>query len=399
MKLHRSLAPRYVPALLAMLLPVILVYSSVRTFYELDQMKSVFLRNRSAAIAARLETLKGTSDEDFRGFSENESGLIRIRVVSQPGDPILADLWNGRELFRTQDVHENSTRIFRCYIPFHGDGQLRIAQIDLDAAAADFLLVHARHNVLIAMVSSGVIVLLAAYALWSLGRAAAEEKRHLELTHLAHLGKMSAVLAHEIRTPLATIKGFTQLALEQSSGSVRTMLEPVIDETQRLERLVSDLLLYGRPPAPALRDCSWDEIASGLASSGAFVNVQPAKLHFRTDPDLLRHVLGNLVRNSVEAAIAGSEAIVNIAASLAHDEVVIAVEDNGPGIPEDTMERVFESFYTTKSFGTGLGLPIARSLTAALGGKLVLRPRDGGGTRAEVRLPAAGAHHVAEVRV
>jgi hypothetical protein len=135
-------------------------------------MKSVFLRNRSAAIAARLETLKGSSDQELRAFSENEPGLIGVHVVSQPGDPTLADLWNGRELFRTQDVHENSTRIFRSYIPFHANGKLRIAQIDVDAGAADFLLVHARHNVVIAMVSSGVIVLLAAYALWSLRRAA-----------------------------------------------------------------------------------------------------------------------------------------------------------------------------------------------------------------------------------
>jgi two-component system sensor histidine kinase HydH len=127
------------------------------------------------------------------------------------------------------------------------------------------------------------------------------------------------------------------------------------------------------------------------------VTVEPATLRFRTDPDLLRHVLGNLVRNSVEAAIAGGETKVNVAASLTPDEVVVAVEDNGPGIPEGTMDKVFESFYTTKSFGTGLGLPIARSLTAALGGQLLLRARKGGGTRAEVHLPAAGAYSVTEV--
>jgi two-component system sensor histidine kinase HydH len=229
-----------------MVLPAILVYSSVRTFRELDQMTSVFLRNRGAAIAARLETLRTTGPEELQAFVENEPGLLEVHVISQPGDPALADLWNGRQLFRTDEVSESGTRIFRSWIPFHGDGHLRIAQIDLDAASADFLLVHARHNVVIATVSSGVIVLLAAYALWSIRRAAAEEKRNLELAHLAHLGKMSAVLAHEIRTPLATIKGFSQLALEQSVGGIRSMLEPVIDETQRLERLVSDRIVAHR---------------------------------------------------------------------------------------------------------------------------------------------------------
>jgi two-component system sensor histidine kinase HydH len=390
MKWYRSLAPRYVPAALAMLLPIILVYSSLRTFAELDQLRSVFLRNRSAAIAARLETLSGAGAEELDKLAESEPGVLSVRVLSRGGDPVLAGLWSGRELFRTENAAENGITIFRSYVPFHGDGQLRIAQIDLDASSADFLLVHARHNVVIATLSSGVIVLLAAYALWSMRRAAAEEKRRLEMTHLAHLGKMSAVLAHEIRTPLATIKGFTQLALE--SEEVRSMLVPVIDETQRLERLVSDLLLYGRPPVPAVRDCSWEEIAASLPGISSIVRVERASLRLRTDPELLRHVLGNLTRNAVEAAAT----TVRIGATVAADAIVITVEDNGQGIPGAIMDRVFESFYTTKSFGTGLGLPIAKSLTAALGGSLVLRPRDGGGTQAQLRLPAAGAPKLME---
>ena len=387
MKLPGILAPRYAPVLLAMLLPAILVFSSIRTFRELDQMRSMYLRNRTASIASQLENLTGTNQEDLRRFAENEPGLIDVRVFVRPGDPSLADLWNGRELFRTQTVTENSTRIFRALVPFHGDGQLRIAQIDLDAESADFLLVHARHNVIVASVSGGVMVLLAVYALWALRRSAAEEKRNLELAHLAHLGKMSAVLAHEIRTPLATIKGFTQLALEQAGSSVGSLLEPVLDEARRLERLVSDLLLYSRPPAPLMRDCAWDDIARSMLTITPKARLANAPIQFRTDPDLLRHVLANLVRNATEATAGVADAFVDVWASAPDSTVLIVVEDNGPGIPEGEQDRVFESFYTTKSFGTGLGLPIAKSLTAALGGELLLRPREGGGTRAELRLP------------
>ena len=397
MKLRGSWVPKYVPASLAMLVPVILVYSSVRTFHELDQMKSVYLRNRSGAIAARLETLRSTGDEEIQLFYETEPGLLNLRIVSTPGDSALADLWKGRELFRTESLVENSTRIFRSYVPFHGAGELRIAQIDIDASAADFLLVHARHNVAMAAIGSGVILLLAGYALWSMRRVAAEDKRHLEIAHLAHLGKMSAVLAHEIRTPLATIKGFTQLALEEGSGHVRSMLEPVVDETQRLERLVSDLLLYGRPPAPVFRDCWWAEIASSLPNFGASVRIDSAAISFRTDADLLRHVLGNLIRNAVEAIGPGQMAEVYVEATRNADTVVIVVEDNGPGIPEQDKIKVFDSFYTTKSFGTGLGLPIARSLTAALGGQLELRSVVRG-TRAEVRLPLTGGEMAMEAK-
>lgn len=390
MELHRRLTPRYAAALLGMLLPVILVYSSVRTFREIEQMKSVFLRNRTAAIAARLETLREAGPEELRSLAESEPGVLHLRIA-ESGDPALAEIRNGRELFRTENVSERGTRISRTYIPFHSDGQLRIARIDLDAASADFLLIHARHNVAIAMVSSGVIVLLAAYALWSMHRAALKDRRHLEMAHLAHLGKMSAVLAHEIRTPLATIKGFTQLALEKA-GDVRSLLDPVVDEAQRLERLVSDLLLYGRPPAPELRDCSWDEVAALLSGISPVVRIDSSTLRLRTDPELLRHVLTNLARNAVEA----TAATVKVAVCGLPDTVLITVEDDGPGIPQKAMEKVFESFYTTKAFGTGLGLPIASSLTAALGGSLLLRHRDGGGTVAEVRLPSARAGTVME---
>jgi signal transduction histidine kinase len=175
------------------------------------------------------------------------------------------------------------------------------------------------------------------------------------------------------------------------------MLEPVVDETQRLERLVSDLLLYGRPPAPAFRDCSWNQIASSLPNIGPSVRIDPAAISFRTDPDLLSHVLSNLIRNAVEAVGPGQQAEVHVCATLSAGEVIIAVEDNGPGIPERAKSKVFESFYTTKSFGTGLGLPIARSLTVALGGQLELRGVQRG-TRAEVRLPAACAPEVMEAR-
>jgi two-component system sensor histidine kinase HydH len=77
--------------------------------------------------------------------------------------------------------------------------------------------------------------------------------RQLELEHMAQLGEMSAVLAHEIRNPLGTIKGFAQLLAEQRGGTSTELVEPILSETGRLENLVRDLLLYGRPPAPAPR--------------------------------------------------------------------------------------------------------------------------------------------------
>jgi two-component system sensor histidine kinase HydH len=284
-------------------------------------------------------------------------------------------------------VREGTLEVFRAFVPFHEAGKLRVARIDIDVASADFLLEHARHNVLIATISGAALVLLAGYALWALRRLAGEEKRHLEMAHLAHLGEMAAVLAHEIRTPLATIKGFTQLAIEKAGEGARPMLSPVITETQRLERLVTDLLLYGRPPQPVLVDCSWQEIAELLSDAAATVRIERAPLHFRADAGILRHVLTNLIRNAAEAVAADRNGWVRVSAEASDATVILAVEDNGPGIQGDAAEKVFDSFFTTKSFGTGLGLPIAKRLTESLGGNLKLKSRVGGGVRAEVRLP------------
>jgi signal transduction histidine kinase len=399
MKLFARLSPRYAPAILAILVPAVLVYSSVRTFRELDQMKSVFLRNRSAAIAAQLETLDTPDSQAIEALVDSEPGVLAIRVVSSPGDPSLADLWRGRELFRTEMVRENGLQVFRALVPFHAGGQLRIAAIDIDASSADFLLVHARHNVITSTVSGIVVVLLCGYALWSMRRAAQQEKTRLELAHLAHLGKMSAVLAHEIRTPLGTIKGFTQLALEKADRGIQAMLEPVLTETERLERLVGDLLLYGRPPKPAPAECSWEAIIPVLGQFGPHVTIDRSPVALRTDARMLGQVVSNMIRNASDAVSATPGGRVDVLIREDGSDVVITVEDNGPGIPQEQLGKVFEAFYTTKSFGTGLGLPISRSLIAALGGSLSLAPRPGGGLRVEIRLPAAGTQHTAEVKI
>lgn len=384
------------PTLLALLLPVVLISSSIRTFFELRQMQEIYLRNHTAAIAARLETL--TSREEANALAEDDPGILEIQIIEQPEAPGLRDLWSGRELFRAEMVRGGDREIFRAYVPFHEKGMLHVARIDLDAASADFLLVHARHNVVTSAVSGFFMLLLAGYALLAMRRLAAEEKRRLELGHLTHLGEMAAVLAHEIRNPLGTIKGFTQLALEKAGDHIRPMLVPVLGETQRLERLVNDLLLYGRPPQPVSAPCDWHEVTGSLHDLPSTVQIDGKPLRFRSDAEILRQVLGNLIRNAVEAIGADPGGWVRVSAEAAGNTVVLAVEDNGPGIPEGCADKVFESFFTTKSFGTGLGLSICRSLTEALGGTLELKRRPGGGVRAEVRLrEAAIGEPLAEV--
>ena len=403
------LISRILLPLATLALPVVLLVSALRTFNELDQQQAVFLRNRAAAVAGRLETLQGPVNEDFLFdiLSETEPALVDLELLArgQPAaeSPSLLPLWEGAELFRTERLRANGTEVFRAYVPFHSEDGLRLARIDLDTRAAEFLVTHARHNVVAASVGGLVLVLLSLYAVWASRRTARLEVRQLELEHLAQLGEMSAVLAHEIRNPLGTIKGFAQLIGEKSGEGVGGPLDTILSEVSRLENLVSDLLLYGRPPAPSLRPARWAETLAPIEAHAnhmtgqhgiRFVADTPA-IEWDTDPRLLQHALLNLLRNAVEAI--GDREGGEIRLEIRRGDsggLTITVADNGPGIPADVRARLFKPFFTTKPFGTGLGLSIARSFALALGGELVLADAEPTGVVATLRFPKAAVREV-----
>ena len=402
--LSRLLLPVVIVAL-----PLVLLLSAVRTFQELDEQKALYLRNRVAMIAGRLESLpaSATGSLAFAQLSEDEPSLMDLELIERgkTGDePRLQPIWNGLELFRTGFLNEGEEPVYRAYVPFHSSVGLRIARIDLDGRAADFLVVHARHNVIVASLGAVVLVVLSLYGIWATRRAALLEMQRMELEHLVHMGKMAAVLAHEIRNPLGTIKGFAQLAGEKTDASVQALLEPILSETGRLEGLVNDLLFYGRPPAPSVRMAKWEETLGPLRAHaqqiiGArdirFVPDNPG-LEWETDPHILQEALLNLIRNAADAIgdTAGGEVRLEVR-SRELKGLTLSVIDNGPGLSEVASSRLFEPFFTTKSFGTGLGLAITRRLVQSLGGELSMNPGRPQGTEAILRFPGTAAKEVA----
>jgi signal transduction histidine kinase len=380
---------RYLSVAALFALPVVLLVSSWLTFRELEQLKGVYLRDRAAMLAARLETIpEGQFETEAGAVAADEPALLDLRIFDNgeagADRAALDPIWRGEALFRTEELRG----VFRAYIPFHSGSRLRVARIDLASAAADQLAANARRNVIASTGAAFVLLALSFYVLWSTRRNARLEKRQLELEHLAHLGKVSAVLAHEIRNPLGTIKGFSQLAAEKADAKVRALVEPITDEARRLEKLVNDLLLYGRPPEPHARMVEWAALAGELeAHARAIAGARPVRIasaseiaRLRTDPDLLKQILLNLIRNAVEAG-AGE---IRITAGRNGAGLAIAVEDDGPGIPDAVRQRLFEPFLTTKAAGSGLGLSIARKLATALDARLVLRNLKPHGTLAEL---------------
>ncbi len=352
---------RIILVAIVLALPAVLIVHALLTSRELREMKGAYLRSRAAAVAGRLETLPADITEDARldTLSQEEPALVSVRIFDRqdtaPENASLAPLWKGQVLFQTVDASVNSERVFRAYVPFHSPSGLRIARIDLAAVGADFLLTHARHNLTLAVFVAVVLWTLAVYVLWASRRMAGLERRQLELANLAQIGRLSAVLAHEIRNPLGTIKGFVQLAAERVDAGARGLLEPVVQEIVRLERLVNDLLMFGRPRQPVTQTIRWqplaqEVVAAANAAGGCAAIVCGAEdWDLETDAELLKQVLLNLVRNAVEAAAGLDGAEVRVSAAVRRGEFSIAIVDSGPGLPAEVKAKLFEPFVTTKA--------------------------------------------------
>lgn len=221
-------------------------------------------------------------------------------------------------------------------------------------------------------------------------------RRQGEERRLAALGAMSAGLAHEIRNPLAGVKGAAQVLQDEPLDGVgREMLDVVLQETDRLERVVSEFLEFARPNRPDPGAVDLGAIArrvarlvdAGLPDDAPTVALELAPdVSARADADQISQVLLNLVRNALDAV--GDDGTVTIRTEAVGARVRVMVEDDGPGIPPDVLDHLYTPFFTTKSFGTGLGLPICKRIVDVHGGTLAVRTAPGEGTTFSVWLPA-----------
>ncbi len=240
-----------------------------------------------------------------------------------------------------------------------------------------------------------VVVLLWCAVLFSVRalRRAEEERRAERDRGLVALGQMSAVMAHELRNPLASLKGNAQLLAEMLGDGSRehTKAELVVREAQRLERLTQDLLSFVRDEALSPRPIPVaklvDRALEGTPRERVAIDLEGAPPVLSVDEARLAAAIANLVRNAIQSSPA--EASVAVRVRLGREGVSIEVQDHGPGIAPGDMQAIFEPFFTRRISGTGLGLAVARRAVEQHGGALYAESPPGGGALFRVVLPRA----------
>jgi hypothetical protein len=225
----------------------------------------------------------------------------------------------------------------------------------------------------------------------------AAQAQRLQSAKLAAIGEVTAIVAHEIRSPLSTIGGFARSIARQPDRLERNArnAQIIVEEVERLERILGDLLDFSKPSEPELSMIQLGPILESVAESIRYdARAEDVKVQLDlaenvpdvlADPKQVRQILQNLVNNALEAMQQAGTLTLGLAER--NGAVEMYVQDTGEGIPVERMEQIFDTFYTSKPTGTGLGLALCKKLVAQHGGELLVESEEGRGARFTVSFP------------
>jgi two-component system NtrC family sensor kinase len=244
-----------------------------------------------------------------------------------------------------------------------------------------------------------------------MGRAVQERERELVRSErLAAVGKMAAMITHEVRNPLSSIGLNTEL-LEEELGALpeaaeaRALCRAITREVDRLAAITEDYLAFARLPTPRLAAEHLDTVVGNLATfvredlAARAVTLEVALAgdlpRAWIDEGQIRQALLNLVRNAAEAVASDGHVWLRTRRGADPDRVEVEVADDGPGIPADALPRLFDPFFSTKEGGTGLGLALTQQIVRDHGGDIRVTSRPGQGASFVVSVPVAAETTVA----
>ncbi len=223
------------------------------------------------------------------------------------------------------------------------------------------------------------------------------------MVELANLGELSASVAHEIRNPLCGMLLSVEVLQTKmdEDDSRKVLLDNLHREAERMEKVVHNLLHFARHYTPRIAECDMEEVVhrttqsirSSLRKRNVEVRVRRSALHCsaQIDSDLVEQVFSNILLNAVDASPPGSRVEVDLDVLEEEGAVAVSFTDQGDGIADDLLARVFDPFFTSKATGIGLGLSVSKKIVDAHKGRLEVRNAPSGGAVFTVVLPAEAA--------
>ncbi|WP_026584936.1 PAS domain S-box protein [Bacillus sp. J33] len=231
-----------------------------------------------------------------------------------------------------------------------------------------------------------------------------ERKKTEEVLHrqdkLAAVGQLAAGVAHEIRNPLTSMKGYTEfLQLDETNEERQEFLSIILDEIERVNNIVEDFMVLAKPKAVELEEKNIIPVIKNVLSLLEFeARKRNVNIHFEYEQEIiqiecdenrLKQVFLNFVKNGIEAMPDGGD--ITVRASIMDSQVQISIQDTGVGIPEEKLKNIGEPFYTTKQNGNGLGLMVSFKIIESHNGKVYIESELNKGTTFNIILPAKTA--------
>ncbi len=394
-----------------------ILYTMARNYRSAESLADRSLESTALALSSSAEDAlrRGGSETDLEIRGIFSDRVVAYALIAEEDGKILfhtnprrvgfflspeerGPQWGSQKASGRRVVLGTGLPAYEFNFPLHrSDGRTEWLRLVLQTTPADRIVSDARR-----MWWVGTAVLL---LLWTTGvlferiltrslrlRAELEEKKQL-----AWIGQMTAVLAHEIRNALGSIKGYAQWVDEklEPPDPKKAGLEAVLRGVERIESLVRDLLLFSREEAFRLERVDpiqlLNEAVQNTTSSwpGTVEMVQDPEILAVADKEKLQRVFVNGIRNAIQAM--EEKGTLRVSVRRRGKWVEVTMEDTGPGIPEAEFSRLFTPFHTTKTDGTGLGLAYSKKVVEGMGGEMTLGNREEGrGAVWTVRLPRAG---------
>lgn len=254
-----------------------------------------------------------------------------------------------------------------------------------------------------ALVGAALLVTGLVYVLHLIRKNRDLERVKNDAQRSAYRGVLASALAHEIRNPLNAMNMNMQMLEEElqgapavADGDLMGLLTSTKSEIKRLERLVNNFLLYARPSPPKVESRDLNEVLRNTAQflqadfkqSGVTLDLdlEPLLPSVELDEGQFRQAIMNILVNARQVLREGGSVTV-VSKAVSNGDVTIELKDDGPGIPPEARDKIFEPFYSKRGGGTGLGLPIARQMVEAHGGRIDVESEPGRGTTFRIRLP------------